>query len=203
MAKKKQEQAFFTSESDPRAKRRILIEALRLFSEKGLCETTVRDIAAATGYTNPALYKHFRSKDELALQLFVACYKELAARGEAALRTNEGFEDSLLGYVAALAGAFDEQPEAVVFVNENLHRFWPLAPSSMRKRTIVTQVRGLVRLGAEGRKGPHSVPEEIRVAMVIGTFNQVSRMIYLGGLKGPASGWVPYLGQLLTTALRG
>ncbi len=69
-------QAFFISETDAPAKRTIMVEALRLFSRKGIRETTIRDIAAAVGYSNPALYKHFSSKDELALELFVACYRE-------------------------------------------------------------------------------------------------------------------------------
>lgn len=196
------ETSFLTSDSDPPAKRRILIEALRLFGEKGLCETTIRDIAAATGYTNPALYKHFRSKEELALQLFIVCYRELFARVEAVLVTHTGFEGRLRAYLTTVARAFDERPEAVMYVTENLHRFWPQVSPSMRKRTMITQVRELVRLAAQGHGKPHPVPEEIRVATVVGTINQVSRMIYLGGLRGPASRWVPHLEGLLAASLR-
>ena len=61
---------FYVRESDPAAKREILRAALKLFSERGLAATTIRDIANESGYTNPALYKHFAGKDELALYLF-------------------------------------------------------------------------------------------------------------------------------------
>ena len=70
---------FYVSEDDAPAKRRILVAALALFVRDGLCETSVRDIAKASGFTNPALFKHFRSKDDLARYLFERCYLELEA----------------------------------------------------------------------------------------------------------------------------
>ena len=55
---KRQEQA--------QARRRQLIEtALRLFSEKGYRDTTVRDIARAAGVNEALLYHYFRSKADL------------------------------------------------------------------------------------------------------------------------------------------
>ena len=69
---------FYVSEDDAPAKRKILTTALTLFVRDGLCETSVRDIAKASGFTNPALFKHFKSKDDLARYLFERCYLELA-----------------------------------------------------------------------------------------------------------------------------
>ena len=40
----------------------------------------IRDIARESGYTNPALYKHFASKEELALHLFEGVRPEMAAQ---------------------------------------------------------------------------------------------------------------------------
>lgn len=44
----------------------ILETALRLFTEKGYEDTSVRDIAQALGITPAALYYHFRSKEDIA-----------------------------------------------------------------------------------------------------------------------------------------
>ena len=58
---------FYIRENDPPAKQQILRAAMKLFSERGLAATTIRDIAKESGYTNPALYKHFDGKDAVAL----------------------------------------------------------------------------------------------------------------------------------------
>ncbi|MEU4834276.1 TetR family transcriptional regulator [Streptosporangium sp. NPDC023615] len=49
--------------SDTRA--RIQAAARELFAEKGVQQTSLRDIAARLGITKPALYYHFTSREEL------------------------------------------------------------------------------------------------------------------------------------------
>jgi AcrR family transcriptional regulator len=46
-------------------KRRILTEALTLFSERGYESVTVAEIAKAVGVKAPALYKHYKSKQDI------------------------------------------------------------------------------------------------------------------------------------------
>ncbi len=68
------------------ARERILHEAMRLFAERGYERTTVADIQAAAGL-NPgsgALYKHFRSKEEL-LQEGMARFIETNVRARSLL----------------------------------------------------------------------------------------------------------------------
>ena len=47
---------FYIPEDDPPAKRQILRAAMKLFSERGLDGTSIRDIARESGFTNPALF---------------------------------------------------------------------------------------------------------------------------------------------------
>lgn len=56
----------------PRESRKSGIEeaALRLFVEKGICAATTKEIAALAGVSEGAIYRHFESKEELALVLF-------------------------------------------------------------------------------------------------------------------------------------
>ena len=55
---------------DAPSKRALLEAALRLFVRDGLCETTIRIIAAEAGFTNPAIFKFFDSRDALARCVF-------------------------------------------------------------------------------------------------------------------------------------
>lgn len=46
-------------------KQKIIEESLRLFSVNGYASVSIRDIAEAVGVGNSALYKHFKSKQEI------------------------------------------------------------------------------------------------------------------------------------------
>ena len=49
---------------------RIMRAAIKLFVAKGIEATTTKDIAKTSGVSEGALYRHFKSKDELAYHLF-------------------------------------------------------------------------------------------------------------------------------------
>ena len=62
---------------------RIETAAIDLFVEKGVAETTVRDIARAVDISEGALYRHFVGKEELVWQLFERHYLAFADRLQA------------------------------------------------------------------------------------------------------------------------
>jgi AcrR family transcriptional regulator len=194
-------QAFFISETDAPAKRTIMVEALRLFSRKGIRETTIRDIAAAAGYSNPALYKHFSSKDELALELFVACYRECTHALDVSMGVHSSFDLRLRALVHTYTASFDAYPDAVMFAVEHLTTFWSDVPHTMKKRTIITLIRELIELGETEGCVPRDIAIEVRVASVAGALGQLSRLVYLGGMSGPASKYDDDLESTLRRAL--
>ena len=55
--------------------RKILNSAFKLFSERGFDGVSIRDIAADAGLTNPALYRHYPSKEALGLALYRKSYR--------------------------------------------------------------------------------------------------------------------------------
>ncbi len=89
---------------------------MQLFVEKGVGETTVRDIAHAVGLSEGALYRHFTGKEQLVWQLFERNYTEFAAR----LGTLAGAESTARGKLAAMIRGFcqahDENPTLFRFL---------------------------------------------------------------------------------------
>src|SRR5690348_16810834 len=124
---------FYTGEDDPPAKREILRAAMKLFSRHGLAATSIRDIAAESGYTNPALYKHFVSKEELALHLFETCHRRLWTTCHAAIVAAKGFDAKLEGYVGQVLELVDEDPEAMAFLSDSARVLWPLAGPTVHR----------------------------------------------------------------------
>lgn len=58
-----------TARRPPDRKARIVSAASELFRERGYHNVSVADVAAAVGITAPALYRHFRGKPDLLLQV--------------------------------------------------------------------------------------------------------------------------------------
>jgi len=81
---------------------RISRAALALFVEKGVAETTVRDIAAAAGVAEGTLYRHFTGKDELAWELYATNFATFA--GELDRRQRQ--EDKLAGKLGVMVHHF-------------------------------------------------------------------------------------------------
>ena len=124
---------FYVREDDPPAKRQIVCAAMKLFADRGLDGTSIRDIARESGYTNPALYKHFASKEQLALQLFETCHQRLWTRCQAAISAGVTFDEKLDGYIGQVLELVDEHPDAMAFLSENARVLWPRSGAAVRR----------------------------------------------------------------------
>jgi len=187
---------------DPPSKREILACALRLFVRDGLCETGIRAIGEAAGYTNPALYKFFASKEALTLYLFERCYGWVYQRLEAGSRA-ERFDAGLAGVVRAWVELIEEQPDAVLYVNETLRELWPRARPATRRRSLLRLLRSLVEQGQAEGVVPRRLAPELGVALLVGTLGQVARQLALGDFKQGPRALEAQLTALLGSALTG
>jgi len=179
---------FYVRDTDPPAKREILRAAMKLFSRHGLAATTIRDIAKESGYTNPALYKHFVSKEELALYLFETSHRRLWSRCHAAIERGTGFDAKLENYIGAILSLVDEHPEAMMFLSENARVLWPKSGAAVRGQTMIGLARSLMAAAPRAGKRP-AVHPDIAAASLQGTLAELARMIQVGAVRGPASHW--------------
>ncbi|HEY9479717.1 MAG TPA: helix-turn-helix domain-containing protein [Gemmatimonadaceae bacterium] len=180
---------FYVREDDPPAKREILRAALALFGERGLAGTSIRDIAGESGYTNPALYKHFAGKDELALYLFELCHARVWTACQAALSSADSFDQKLDAYVERWLQFLDEEPEVIAFLSDSARVLWPRAKRTVRRRTMIGLARSLVLESPRMRSASGGIDPDVAAASVEGTLAELGRMIQVGVIPGPARRW--------------
>src|SRR5262245_59758345 len=173
---------FYIQDTDPPAKRGVLRAALKLFSRRGLDATSIRDIAKESGYTNPALYKHFPSKEALALHLFEACHARVWQTCATALSSARDFDGKLDAYLERWLELLDEHPDVIAFLSDSARVLWPKAGAAVRKNTMIGLARALARAG--GAADP-----ELAAAAFQGTLGELGRMIQVGAAAGPARRW--------------
>jgi len=193
---------FYVSSDDAPAKQKIVIAALDLFVRDGLCETSIRDIAKASGFTNPALFKHFSGKDALASYLFERCYLELYNLVIRAIQSGDTFAIKHHAVIGAYMTALDQDRNAVLYVQENLRQFWPKMPASFRKHSILSEVRRLIELGRSEGAITATLDAGLLTVAWIGTLQQFARAQYFGEFKLPSRVIATTLEDLLTKMLQ-
>lgn len=189
---------FYVSADDAPAKQRILTTALDLFVRDGLCETSVRDIAKASGFTNPALFKHFESKDDLARYLFERCYLELAELVSSAIASQSTFTAKQRAVIDAYLAALDRDANSVLYVQDGLRHFWPLMTSTVRRHSIVGDIRRLLELGRVEGRVTRTLDIELLTTAWLGTLQQFARFRYFGEFKQATRALAEALDTLLT-----
>ena len=177
-------------ETGPASKREILKAALSLFVRHGPSYPTARQIAAQAGYSNPAIFKYFRTKDQLAHYLFKQCYKRVTGELHEAIHLERPFRDNLQALLGAYGRIVEEDLDTFLYATENTRRFWPSLSPDLRARSLVGLLRRVFENGkTEGVVGRDADPE-LLVAGVVGLLSQFARLRYFGEFQGPAGDWI-------------
>lgn len=97
--------------------------AIRLFARKGLASTTLKDIACEAGATEGALYRHYRSKNDMAWQLYCQELEAFTALLLPRLQADTPFFDRLADAVRFIYDFFRRQPDVFSFILLSQHNF--------------------------------------------------------------------------------
>jgi AcrR family transcriptional regulator len=148
---------------------RIERASVQLFVEKGVAETTVKDIARAVGLSEGALYRHFASKDELVWKAFERHYVAFAAT----LHALAGDEPTARGKIAAMIRGFcrahDDNPTLFKFLLFVQHgQLGKLEPGTP---TPVDVMRDVLERAIASREIPAQRPD-LATALVFGVVLQ-------------------------------
>jgi AcrR family transcriptional regulator len=145
--------------------------ALTLFVERGVTETTVRDIAAAAGVAEGTLYRHFAGKDELGWELFASNFAAFANNLDRCQARETTLPAKTAAMVHHFCRFFDQDPVLFSYLLLSQHNYLKRVPPDMPNPVdVVHQV--IWRAMSEGELLPGD--SATATAMVLGIVLQAA-----------------------------
>ncbi len=187
----------------PRAlatKAKIETSALRLFAEKGVDQTTTRDIAAGAGISEGAIYRHFESKDALVHELFLANYLRLAGELDDLQARETGLRQKLAAMVRAFCVLFEEDPDMFRFLLLVQHGELQKMPPEVK--TPVRVLRNVIEDAIQRGEIPDQDPS-VANALVFGIVLQPALFKVYGQIDEPMTALSARLSEACWLTLSG
>ena len=182
----------------PNTRQTILDRALRLFVEQGFAETTTRDIAAAVGISEGAIYRHFASKDAIGWELFQTSYAAMAERLEGVIAGTGDFGAALQAIIAELCRVFDRDPFRFRYLLLAQHQF--LHRVTARMKSPIKVLRLLIERGiAEGKVG--IADAAVATAFAQGPLLMTAQAVVYRAVKPPLTRWADEIHRATLSAI--
>ncbi len=178
-------------------RQRIIQGALRLFAEEGVDATSIRDIAASAAITEPAIYRHFKSKEDLVWEIFWSGYRGL---GEmlGTIEAQGGLREHIAAMVETICGLFDRDQPLFRFLLLTQHG--QLGKITEREKSPVQvlhdQLAAAIKAGALPRQD-----SELATSTVFGIVLQAATFKVYGRLDKPLAHYAQGLAAACWAAL--
>ncbi|HEU0053999.1 MAG TPA: TetR/AcrR family transcriptional regulator [Longimicrobium sp.] len=131
---------------------RIIRQAAALFNRQGFVGASMSDIMAATGLQKGGIYRHFESKEALALEAFDYAVNQMAGRFTEALRDKDRALDRLHAIISVFAELHDNPPVpgGCPVMNAGIENDDGNPALRERARLAMDGLRALIRRTAQG-----------------------------------------------------
>ena len=151
--------------------------ALRLFVEKGITETTIKDIASIAGIAEGTMYRHYASKEKLAWDLFAENYMAVG-RDLHSIRTKEGTSRARLeAMIRHFCSVFEK--DSVMFTYLFLARHRQMQKVTPGMPSPYLELRFVINEGMRRGEIPRRDPDVV-ASMVMGVVLQIVDSRILG-----------------------
>jgi len=179
---------------------RIEEAALRLFVERGVAETGIREIAAAAGISEGAMYRHFAGKDALVWHLFEQGFTAFAHRLDAAGEAATTLEAKTRAMVGEFCTLFDADPDLFRFILLVQHgQLGKVTPDMANPADVI---RATIAAGMKRKEIPRGDPD-LLTAMVMGIILQTATANIYGRVKKSLGELAPLLSAACWRVLSG
>jgi len=159
--------------------------AIRLFASRGLAQVTVKQIAEHAGCAEGSLYRHYKSKEEMAWALFRREVERFGDQLRQILQQPASFSRRIQMSIELFYKFFDEDPHTFSFVLLSQHDFpqeWKINKESNPEFLVADFVRSGIQKGLIRKQDP-----ALAAAMLLGLVLQPATLCAKGKLKGPLS----------------
>lgn len=179
---------------------RLRAAALELFVERGVSETTTKDLARKAGIAEGTIYRHFESKDELVRDLFEGHYFRFGADlDRIQAQTAGGIDAKLRAMVEFMCRLYDHDPTLYRFLLLVQHTALPNIRTAPTSPAVI--LRGAISRAAAQGEIPQQDPV-LAAAMVLGTIIQPALALIYGSLSGTMSDLAPAIASACSALLR-
>jgi AcrR family transcriptional regulator len=171
---------------------KVLIDdtALRLFVEKGVTATTIKDIAGTAGIAEGTIYRHYDSKRELAWELFAKNIVELAVNLDRCQQKQQALKDKLAAFINLCYSFFDTKPMLFSYLlldhHGHIRKMTPDMPSPVRV------LKNVIAGGMSAGEIPQA-DTDVKTAMVLGLLIQVAVFKIYGRITQSLTSLAPTL----------
>ena len=172
--------------------------AVALFAASGVDGVSIGDIADRAGVSQGALYRHYRSKDELAWRLFSAAYLRTGAELGDIRRRERGLDARIGAMTAHLCVLYDSDPALFRFMLLAQHDLLPRVRPG--QRTLVDEIAETVA-DAVGAGEIAAVETPAAAAAILGVILQTAVFAIYGRLQGALSPRAPGLARAALAAV--
>lgn len=168
---------------------KILLAALKLFAEKGFFNTSLTEIAEASGMKNTGvLYQHFKNKQAIATQLYANILDSLNISIDDIQRKNQKSSEQLRGIVYLLFKLTDEAPDVIRFLlvlklDECLPEEKPMLESP-----AFVKIQKIIQSGIKAGE-IRNIDPWLAHAYFFGIINNTLRMVLAGILEKDADAY--------------
>jgi AcrR family transcriptional regulator len=148
----------------------ILEVAAGLFAEHGFHGVSIADLGAACGFSGPAIYKHFRSKQAILSEMLVSISEELLDEGRRRV-TEAGDDEAALTSLVDWHVTFALEHKPLIVVQD---RDWSALPVEAREKVRQTQLAYIevwVKVLRSLHQGLAAEPARARVHAGFGLIN--------------------------------
>jgi AcrR family transcriptional regulator len=171
--------------------------AVELFAARGVDGVSIADIAAAAGVSQGALYRHYRSKDELASRLFSTAFLKTGAELDTIRAGRSGFAARLGAMVEHFCWLYDTDPALFRFMLIAQHDLLPRIDGG---RTPTAVIEDAVADAVAAREIART-DIAAAAAVIMGVVLQTALFHLYGRLRGPLLPRAPALSRAALAAV--